>query len=181
MELKLEELRSDHLELVRIWRNSPSVSDYMYSSNYISSKDQKKWFQRVSKDDSKKYWMIYFNNDPIGVINLYDIDVIHKKAKWAYYIGDNNYRGKGIARTLECNIYDYVFNTLKLNKLSCEVFKTNEKVISIHQKFGSRVEGEFRDHIKKNGFFYDVVSMGILDRDWQSIKHNYEYKKIRID
>ena len=88
--------------------------------------------------------------------------------------------GKGIARHLECNIYDFVFYTLKLNKLCCEVFSFNEKVISIHEKFGSIVEGKLIEHICKSGKFYDIVTMGITRNRWNDIKSNYVYDKINI-
>lgn len=50
-------------------------------------------------------------------------------------------------------MYDYVFNTLKLNKLCCEVFEFNRKVIEIHKKFGTEIEGILKQHICKTIHF----------------------------
>jgi len=68
-----------------------------------------------------------------------------------------------------------------LNKLCCEVFTFNEKVISIHEKFGSEIEGTLKQHILKNGQFYDIVSMAITKNKWINIKSDYEYEKILIE
>ena len=67
-----------------------------------------------------------------------------------------------------------------LNKLCCEVLAFNEKVIQIHEKFGSEIEGVFKQHIFKNNTFLDVVRMGILKEKWDEIKSQYEYRKIPI-
>lgn len=125
--------------------------------------------------------MIVIDDTAIGVLNLTEIDKRNKRCSWAYYIGDTSFRGRGIARTLECNIYDYVFEFLGLNKLCCEVFTFNEKVISIHKKFGSEIEGTLKQHILKNGQFYDIVSMAITKDKWIKIKSDYEYEKILIE
>ena len=57
----------------------------------------------------------------------------------------------------------------------------NEKVIYIHKKFGSEIEGVLRQHIYKNGQFYDVVIMAILKEKWDNIRKKYDYEKINIE
>ncbi|MFV0440865.1 MAG: GNAT family N-acetyltransferase [Lachnospirales bacterium] len=109
------------------------------------------------------------------------MDNLNKKCFWAYYIGDTSYRGKGISKDLECNIYDYCFYTLNLNKLCCEVLSFNEKVISLHQKYGSLIEGEHKEHICKNNIFYDVTSMGITKTRWEEVRNSIDYNKISIE
>jgi len=181
MSLKLIKLREEHLETVRRWRMMPEVTKYMYTDPQISSEDQRKWFEKISKDSSRIYWVISFDDKDVGVINLYDIDMHNKRAFWAYYLGDITFRGKGIGKNLECNIYDFCFDILNLNKLCCEVLAFNEKVIVLHQKFGSKIEDVFKQHIFKNGKYYDVVRMAILKEEWNKIKHQYQYEKIEIE
>ena len=142
---------------------------------------QLKWFDSIQDNDSVKYWIIKFDGVKIGLINICDIDYKNKRCSWAYYIGDTSFRGKGIATLLECNIYDYVFDDLNLNKLCCEVLTFNEKVISIHEKFGSAIEGTLKQHIYKNGEFFDIVTMGITRDKWKNIKSNYNYGEILIE
>mgnify|MGYP006311343261 CR=1 FL=1 len=135
----------------------------------------------MSQDHSCKYWIIQVNDIDIGVINLVNIDEKNQKCTWAYYIANTSFRGKGLGMILECNIYEYVFEKLGLNKLECEVFAFNKKVVNIHKKFGSEVEGILKQHIYKDGQFYDVVKMAILKEKWNDIKSNYDYKKIKIE
>lgn len=181
MALELVKINKDDLELIMTWRMKPEVTRYMYTEPVLTMDTQLKWFDFIQENDNAKYWIIKFDGVKIGLINICDIDYKNKRCSWAYYIGDTSFRGKGIATLLECNIYDYVFDCLNLNKLCCEVFTFNEKVISIHEKFGSVVEGTLKQHIYKNGEFFDIVIMGITKDKWEHAKSNYNYEQILIE
>lgn len=181
MSLKLRKIKEEDLELITKWRMSPEVTSYMYTSPNLTMESQRTWLKNMSKSDDVLYWMIEFDNVPIGVLDICDIDKKNKKCSWAYYIGDTSFRGKGIATSLECNIYDYVFDTLGLNKLCCEVFETNDKVVKMHQKFGTEIEGLLREHIIKGEEKYNVVTMGVLKHKWDTTRKNFKYDKIIIE
>ena len=51
MDIKLVPMQKEHIELVREWRNSKEVSQYMYTENYISLEAQKEWFDFISNSD----------------------------------------------------------------------------------------------------------------------------------
>ncbi|AYF55027.1 GNAT family acetyltransferase [Clostridium sp. K25] len=181
MSLKLKKILKEDLNLVAKWRMSEEVTKYMYTDPQITEESQLIWYHSILNDDKVKYWIIEFKDVKIGALCLNDIDYINKKCYWGYYIGDTSFRGKGIAKMLECNIYDYIFFKLNLNKLCTEVFSFNEKVVKIHEKYGSQIEGILKQHILKNGKYYDVVRMGMTKDRWQLVKNNIEYEKIYIE
>lgn len=180
--VKLRLLREQDLPMVMEWRMKPEVTKYMYTNPKLDLISQKLWFENVANDKSCKYWIIEIErNIPVGVINLAEIDYVNKKCSWGYYIGSIEARGKGLARKLECNILDYIFDKLELNKLWCEVFAFNKDVVAIHEKFGSKVEGYLKQHILKDGIYYDVIRMGILKEEWDILKDSISYEKIEIE
>ena len=179
--LELIKMNKDDMEKVRFWRMLPQVTKYMYSDPKITLVGQLEWFKKIAQDKTSKYWVITFNNIKIGVLNFYDIDIKNKKCNWAYYIGDMSFRGKRIGYNLECNIYDFVFYTLNFNKLSCEIFKWNEKVIKLHDRIGAKIEGEFKEHIKKNDEYFTIIKMSMLKNEWDTIRKQHDYKKIKIE
>ena len=166
----LRPLGPDDLELVRAWRNSPAVAQYMYTADPISAEQQQAWYARISQDATVQYWLIYYQDRPVGVANLYAINQRNRSAYWAFYLGEENLHGSGIGAKVELAVLEYVFEELKLNKLSCEVFVTNEKVVAMHEKFGFRREAYFRQHIYKNKQFVDVVGLAMLRREWQQVR-----------
>ncbi len=181
MSLQFRRINKQDLQTISEWRMNPEVTKYMYTSPELTIDSQMKWFSRITSDRTVSYWIISFSFKEIGVINLYDIDTVNKRCFWAYYIGDASVRGKGLGRNIECNIYDYVLRDLNLNKLSCEVLSFNKRVIEIHKHFGSQIEGVLRQHIYKDGEFYDVVRMAILRQEWELIRSSFEYEKATFD
>jgi len=169
-DIQLIEMTEEYIELVRNWRNSPEVSQYMYTDKIISKEEQKKWFIKVSTNPSYKYWIIMYQNKPLGVANLYDINHNLLSCYWAFYLGDTSVRGAGIGAKVEYNVLSYVFDILNFNKLRCEVLVSNTPVIKMHEKFGFRREAYYREHCPKNGKFEDAVGLAMLKSEWESLK-----------
>lgn len=175
-DIELVPLAEEDIELVREWRNSPEVSQYMYTEDTITREQQENWFRKIQQEETSKYWMIKYDNKKLGVANLADIDRRNSKCFWGFYLGDSSIRGQGIGAKIEFNVLNYVFEELKLNKLCGEVFSFNEKVVSMHEKFGFRREGYLRSHIKKGNKFLDVVVIGLLSSEWDQVKGQLQKK-----
>jgi UDP-4-amino-4,6-dideoxy-N-acetyl-beta-L-altrosamine N-acetyltransferase len=182
MPIKLRKINEEDLEKIMNWRMLPDVTKYMYTDPDLTLADQLRWYKKAVDSSNEKYWIIQLEDGTdVGLLSLNHIDTKNSQCSWAYYIADSAARGKGLGRILECNIYDYVFDQLNLNKLWCEVFEFNENVIRIHEKFGSKIEGAFKDHICKNGHFYNVVRMAILNSEWIQIKTLHTYDVLEIE
>ena len=160
---------------------SRESSKYMYTDPDLTLEKQKKWFESVSNDQSCLYWIITVDEEDVGLINLYDIDNKNKRCGWAYYIANLDFRGKGIAKQLELNLYRFVFEVLEFNKLWCEVFGFNDKVVRLHKIYGSEIEGVLKEHVYKNDEFHDIVKMAVLKSKWPTIKEKYNYDDINIE
>lgn len=175
MGLKLRQIDEKDLGMILNWRMMPEVTKYMYTDPQLTMDQQKQWFKKIMSSEKDIYWIIQMDGVDIGVISITEIDYRNGRCYWAYYIADMSFRGRGVAIQLECNVYDYAFERLKLHKVCCEVFCFNEKVILIHQKLGAVIEGTRKEHIYKDGQYFDIVQMG-MDRDtWHSIRKNYSY------
>ena len=179
--LELRKISKSDLGMIMEWRMNPEVTKYMYTDPKLTMESQLRWFEHISMDSTSLYWIIKFDGVDIGLLSLYDIDVKNLRCSWAYYLGDQSMRGKGLGRELECNIYDYVFYKLNLEKLWCEVFAFNDKVVKIHEHFGSRREGFYRNHIIKNGEHFDVVAMAILKDEWQVLRKGFVYNEAHFE
>jgi len=170
MKLFFRKVKESDAEKILRWRTKPDITKYMYTDLNISEEEQLNWIKKINLDCTKRYWIVNVDNRDVGLVCLYDIDLKNKKASWAYYLGEEDVKGKGIGKSIELNILCYVFDVLLLNKLCCEVFADNEKVIKLHEKLGSKIEGVRRKHILKNGEYHDIVEMGILKEEWDQIK-----------
>jgi len=173
MNIVFRKIKDGDLEAIRNWRMLEEVTKYMYTDPELSQEDQERWYRKISTDPTCVYWILQVDGRDIGLVCLTNIDRLNRRANWAYYIAEPTLRGKGLGKQLELNILYYVFDVLTLNKLCCEVFAWNENVISIHEHFGSKIEGRRRAHICKDGQFQDIVKMAILKDEWEQIKKDY--------
>jgi hypothetical protein len=165
----------EDLEMIMTWRMMPEITKYMYTDPKLNIDQQRIWLKETVNNLKNYIRIINYNGSDIG---LYSITDIEKKRNcfWAYYISDMSFQGKGIGTIVECNNYDFAFDVLGVHKVSCEVLSFNERVISIHQKFGVKIEGVFKDHILKDGKYLDIVRMAILKNEWSDIRNNFKYE-----
>lgn len=176
-DIKLRDIKADDLEMIRCWRNSKEVSQYMYTEDFITPEQQNKWFERISKESNSHYWIIEYDAKPLGLVSITEISKVFDSCFWAFYLGESSVRGAGIGSKIEYNILKYVFEVLGLNKLRCEVLTTNPSVIAMHEKFGFRREAYYRDHVRKEDEHFDVVGLAILRREWLQLR-DYHYNRI---
>ena len=179
--IKLRKITTNDLEMIRKWRMLPEVSKYMLNYRTITTEDQIKWFEKISNDKSCKYWIIQYKLEDIGLISISEIDYNNKNCTWGYYIADLNMRGKGIGKNLECSLHDYVFNVLNLHKLYGDVVDGNQIILGMHKRFGYTIEGVFRDQICKNNKYINIIKVGILKDEWNSIRGNFKYQNIEFE
>jgi UDP-4-amino-4,6-dideoxy-N-acetyl-beta-L-altrosamine N-acetyltransferase len=170
-DILLKNLTIDDIELVRNWRNSQEVAPYMYNEGNIAEEQQANWFEKICLEKNSKYWIIEYDGKKLGLASVTGIDKTLSSCYWAFYLGDSSVRGAGIGAKVEYNVIEYVFNELNLNKLRCEVFVSNDKVIKMHEKFGFRREAYYREHCIKGEQKLDVVGLAILESDWSIYKH----------
>ncbi len=182
MELHFRNITDDDLAMILKWRTMPEVSAYMYTDVEPDMEKHRQWYRRICADLSRLDWIIRVDGEDVGLVSIVDINRQHHRALWGYYVASTNVRGKGIGRSVELNVLRYVFEELQLHKLCGEVFASNELVVKIHQKYGSKVEGTRPEQIYKNGKYYDIVEIGILRDNWKrEIKGKIEYVEAVID
>lgn len=149
-----------------VWRNSPEVAAYMYTSRPIGRDEHEAWFAGLQGDARRAYWIIEIEGAPAGLANLYDIQPDHRRASWAFYLAEPSARGRGAGAYVEYRMLRHVFDHMGLNKLWCEVLATNAGVLRLHKGFGFKEEALFRRHIRKDGQWIDVVGLGLLAEEW---------------
>ncbi|WP_272674278.1 MULTISPECIES: UDP-4-amino-4,6-dideoxy-N-acetyl-beta-L-altrosamine N-acetyltransferase [unclassified Providencia] len=171
-------LKENHLEMVLAWRNKPEVRMNMYTSHEITLEEHTSWFERISKDTSKFYFLAYLNEEPIGVVGFYDVNKDSKIAKWAFYASPNAPRGSGAL--MEYAALDYAFISLKLYKLSCEVLSFNTSVVKLHTKFGFHIEGTHRDAFYDGENYHNIIYLGIFNSEWNQVRSELR-KRLKLD
>ena len=163
----LRKIRKTDCETIWSWRNSDHVKKFMYDQKSISWADHQAWFDKILVSKKDIYWLIEAAKSEIGLACINDISQDNKRASWAFYIADKNFRAVGAGSAIEYMVADFAFNSLKLNRLSCEVLSWNTSIIRMHKKFGFYSEGVKRQYVFHDGQFIDVECFSITKTEWQ--------------
>lgn len=156
-------------------RNEESVRKWMYTDHLIGANEHLKWINRLKIND-KKIVFVVFNEEkkPLGVVSINDIDYLHSKADWAYFL-TNTSRG-GLGSALEFSILNFIFDTLQIEKINCEVIEGNNTVVKLHKKFHFQQEGFRHSNILKNDKRMGVHFLGLTKEDWLEKRDNVKEK-----
>jgi len=174
----LTRLAVANLETVMHWRMLPHVTQYMNTDPELTLEGQKLWFEKLSSAGENFYWVINVEDTPCGVINFADIDFENKHCTWGYYIAEKELRSLPLAIALEMSLYDYAFDTLKLNKVTGESFCLNTAAVTMHELCGCKSDGILRQHVLKKEQFYDVCVQSMLKEEWYSLRDDFEYQHL---
>ena len=148
----------------------------MYTDHIISLDEHLAWVQHLQRNNQQVVFIVLMDGVVGGVVSVNELDRINLKSDWAFYLKASIWGGLGAA--LEFGLINFIFQTRGLEKLNCEVIKTNEAVVKLHKKFGSVEEGFRRENIIKNENRIGVFCLGLTKSDWvkkkEMVKKRYE-------
>lgn len=178
MSVKLREIQESDLENIMRWRMDEEITRYMNTNPKLTLEGQRKWFASIRDNEDVRYWLIEVNGEPAGVINLTGLLKASGDLGWAYYVGEKRLRSMKTALSLEMSMYDYVFDTLGKQSVYGDVFTLNQGVIALHKLCGCEIVEEKKNHVCKDGVYYDVTFMRMTAERWKSIRQDKKYEKI---
>lgn len=155
-------LSQEEKDITRNCRNHETIRRWMYSDSIISPEEHGEFLDDLIHDFKNFYWIVQKEHDFIGVISLNRVDLRNKNAYLGIY--SNPYcklKGKGNL-LIEC-LKKIAFDIAKLHTLKLEVMDENEHAINFYGRSGFKEEGRLKEFVLKNGNWYDMIVMGIIE------------------
>ncbi|HDZ3451913.1 UDP-4-amino-4,6-dideoxy-N-acetyl-beta-L-altrosamine N-acetyltransferase [Pseudomonas aeruginosa] len=174
----LREIKAEELEVMLMWRNAPSVRANMYTRHEISWDEHLAWWERTKSRKDQAYFMYEYKGVSSGIVAFTGIDSTNRNSSWAFYASTEAPKGTG--SRMEFLALDYAFGDMGLHKLYCEVLAFNAPVIKLHQKYGFKAEGVFREHHMVDGAYVDIHRLGILATEWSDKRSEIKEKLIAL-
>lgn len=140
----LREIEMKDLEMVRLWRNDPKISQFMLSQEQITPAQQQQWFDLCRQSSTQMHFVILYKDHPIGVANIKSVG--HKPLSESHafepglYIYDDRYRGNFLSFCPALTLNDYCFEYLGCDRLTARVLKNNEAAIRFNKQLGYEVD-----------------------------------------
>lgn len=158
----------DDVEELVVLKNNKEASKLLGGNTPVYTvEDLKGWVEFHNNNKEEVLFVIYdiITHKLIGHVGLYKIDKTSKKTEFGILLADDNSRGKGYGTLCTNFMVNYAFDVLKLHKVYAEVIKENKASEAMFKKCGFKTDGVLRDECLKNGRYYDVLVMSILQTE----------------
>ncbi|MFB7285968.1 GNAT family N-acetyltransferase [Actinacidiphila glaucinigra] len=99
----------------------------------------------------------------IGLVRLRDAEPETGCAELDIYLGEKEYWGRGYATDAMRTMCRYGFEKMRLHKISLTVVTENEAAHHVYRKVGFVDEGRLRQVFRRDGRWYDMFTMGLLE------------------
>ena len=154
---------ADTDDIVR-WRNDPEVWRYFLFREPFTPEMHRAWLRdKVATGRVIQYIIIDRESGrSAGSVYFRDVDPKNESAEYGIFIGEADARGKGLGTETARLFTGFGLNVLRLHRISLKVLGGNEIARRSYEKAGFRTEGVFRDYVKLDGVFTDVVFMAKL-------------------
>ena len=143
------------------WRNAPSVRDNFIFRQAFTPEMHRNWLKtKVTTGDVVQYIIEdKANGTPVGSVYYRDVDHDFNSAEYGIFIGEESARGKGFGTETARLFTDFGFAALGLHRISLRVLAENTPARRSYAAAGFMEEGTFRDMVRLDGVYRDVVFM----------------------
>ncbi len=159
--IKLRALEPEDLDRLYVWENYPTFW-IVGNTRQPYSKFQLK--QYILQADLNLYENLQLrliieqksNSNAVGTVDLFDFDIHNSRIALGLFV-DEEFQGKGIAKSALQLVEDYVFNYLKINQLYCHIAESNIASKTMFEKLGYEKNGVLKNWIKTSSGFEDII------------------------
>jgi len=127
-------LRAEDLELVRQWRNSPRISQYMEYQEYITPEMQQEWFKSVHNKNNL-YLIIEHDHQKIGLINAKNINWDDHSLEGGIFFWEEEVYNTPLPALVSLMFSELVVRAIRL-KIYAHIMRTNDRAIRYNLQLG---------------------------------------------
>ena len=160
-------------EKVRQWRNKEVIRKHMLNQHIITKEEHLNWIESLKNRNDWKFWVVFIDEIPIGSVYLQNIDFKNLTSEWGFYIGEDDFKGKGLGKYILFKLLEFYFEEMKFEVLFTKVLSGNIAALNIYRKFKFKIISDFLDKQRK------VVLLKFTKKDWskwkEMLKNEYFY------
>lgn len=141
------------------WENDTDIWQVSGTTSPFSRTDLERYVRSIRDiyADRQLRLVIATTEKPVGCIDLFDFDPLHKRAGLGILIGEKDARQQGIALDALLTTVDYAFDTLQLHQLYANIPANNDGSIALFEKAGFEKAGVRRDWLLTSAGYVDEL------------------------
>jgi RimJ/RimL family protein N-acetyltransferase len=133
----------------------------------------KKQYEAIEKEMEEQRDLFYFtirtreDDRFIGMASIEYVDWTNGNGFLMLGIGEADSRRKGYGTQALTMLLRYAFGELNLYRVTAVVPACNEGALRLFHKFGFVEEVRRRKALHRDGQFWDIIGLGLLNDEWQ--------------
>jgi UDP-4-amino-4,6-dideoxy-N-acetyl-beta-L-altrosamine N-acetyltransferase len=165
----LREATDEDRDVVRRWRNHPTVRKASFTTHEIGETEHARWWAKVAGDPSVR--VLIYERDGIasGVVIFTDIDPVGRSAEWSFYLDADGVEARGDTLRawfgIEKEAVAYAFVTMGLDRLEGETLAWNTPVRDLHRRSGFSEIDTYEREV--DGQPHEVVRTAMTAASWK--------------
>lgn len=167
--LRLRAINVDDAERMYAWMRDPVIRNNVGLRSEPSLKATLAWIGRAETDQGMAAWAIEIGGRHVGNVILDQLDQLVRSVRLSVYIGDSDFRGRGVGgRAIDLALRD-AFEQRALAKVWLSVVIDNVSAIRCYHRCGFRIEGIHRQDFYADGAIKDSLYMGVTRSDFAAV------------
>jgi RimJ/RimL family protein N-acetyltransferase len=139
------------IELLRNWRNSSRVNQYLLTTDFITPRQQLEWFRSLNPATAV-YFMLRVGDIPVGLVYGNKINQVELSFEGSIFIGDMGYMDTHYPVKAALLLSYYFFEHLGFNKAYSTVHMENHSALELDKRLG------YKQVSTDNGFVRSVCT-----------------------
>jgi RimJ/RimL family protein N-acetyltransferase len=173
--VRLRAVEEPDAERFHKWLNDPEVTQFICRRCPISLHEEREWIRAHAQNpDNLVFAVETLDGVHIGGCGLDRVQQ-HRESRGAIlgiHIGDKQYWGKGYGTDAVGTLLRFAFEELNLHRVALSVFEYNARAIRCYEKCGFQHEGREREAFFRNGRYWDILRMSVLQREFAALTQN---------
>lgn len=149
------------------WINNPLNNKYLHYTLPLEYQKTLEWFKKNKDNKNRLDGVIYYKDSPVGLVGLLGIDNTNKKAEYYVCLGEQDAKGKGIAKIASKLLIKYAFEEIGLNKIYLYTEEENVSGQKLFERLGFKKEGLLMQDLIYNGRIINRYVYGLLKEEYK--------------
>jgi len=173
-------LNTEHLEMLREWRNNPEITQFMQKRAHITPEMQLRWFASINNNNNY-YFIIQAEGKDIGLINCKNISHKAKNAEIGIFISDASFKKSKVFLYASMTILNFSFNFLKLKEIFAKVIDSNEAFLKIIHKLNFEFADSKGEDVKSQIFSLSKDNYLLLFEKYALINKLLTFEEMNLE
>lgn len=140
----------DILDKIR-WINDERNNQYLHYDLPLEYERTLAWYRKIQHRSDRYDAVIEVDGKAVGIVGLLNIDKVNRKAEYYITLGEQEYKGKGVATKASRMLIDYAFDVLGLQKLYLFTETENKQAQKLFERLGFVKEGMLKNDLMIEG------------------------------